>query len=118
MEVPCGFVMHRERKRKLPARNNHQALRIAVSELQNFWQGGIPVTLTSPNNKELRALENEGYTIQTSKGGNQITIASSGEQGVLYGTYHLLRLQATGQLPESALQSLKYLNDLIIEFVS
>ena len=90
----------------LPARKQSPTLRIAVSELQNFWQGGIPVTLEVRNNKELRALGNEGYTIQTSKGGNQITIASSGEQGVLYGTYHLLRLQATGQLPESALQSL------------
>ena len=80
--------------------------------------GRNPGYLEVRNNKELRALGNEGYTIQTSKGGSQITIASSGEQGVLYGTYHLLRLQATGQLPESALQSLISPNDLIIEFVS
>ena len=106
MEVPCGFVMHRGAKAEITSKKQSPTLRIAVSELQNFWQGGIPVTLEVRNNKELRALGNEGYTIQTSKGGNQITIASSGEQGVLYGTYHLLRLQATGQLPESALQSL------------
>ena len=93
-------------KAEITSKKQSPTLRIAVSELQNFWQGGIPVTLEVRNNKELRALGNEGYTIQTSKGGNQITIASSGEQGVLYGTYHLLRLQATGQLPESALQSL------------
>ena len=93
-------------KAEITSKKQSPTLRIAVSELQNFWQGGIPVTLEVRNNKELRALGNEGYTIQTSKGGSQITIASSGEQGVLYGTYHLLRLQATGQLPESALQSL------------
>ena len=93
-------------KAEITSKKQSPTLRIAVSELQNFWQGGIPVTLEVQNNKELRALGNEGYTIQTSKGGSQITIASSGEQGVLYGTYHLLRLQATGQLPESALQSL------------
>lgn len=93
-------------KAEITSKKQSPTLRIAVSELQNFWQGGISVTLEVRSNKELRALGNEGYTIQTSKGGNQITIASCGEQGVLYGTYHLLRLQATGQLPESALQSL------------
>ncbi len=106
MEVPCGFVMHRGAKAEITSKKQSPTLRIAVSELQNFWQGGIPVTLEVRTIKNFVQLGNEGYTIQTSKGGNQITIASSGEQGVLYGTYHLLRLQATGQLPESALQSL------------
>ena len=64
-------------KAEITSKKQSPTLRIAVSELQNFWQGGIPVTLEVRNNKELRALGNEGYTIQTSKGGNQITIASS-----------------------------------------
>ena len=67
-------------KAEITSKKQSPTLRIAVSELQNFWQGGIPVTLEVRNNKELRALGNEGYTIQTSKGGSQITIASSGEQ--------------------------------------
>lgn len=71
-------------------------LNIAVSELRNFWQGGIPITLEIQKNKELRALGNDGYIIRASKDGNHLTITSSGEQGILYGTYHLLRLQATG----------------------
>ena len=81
-------------------------LNIADSELQNFWQGGIPITLEIQKNKELRALGNDGYIIRASKDGNHLTITSSGEQGILYGTYHLLRLQATGQLSESTLKSL------------
>ena len=81
-------------------------LNIAVSELRNFWQGGIPITLEIQKNKELRALGNDGYIIRASKDGNHLTINSSGEQGILYGTYHLLRLQATGQLSESTLKSL------------
>lgn len=81
-------------------------LNIAVSELRNFWQGGIPITLEIQKNKELRALGNDGYIIRASKDGNHLTIISSGEQGILYGTYHLLRLQATGQLSESTLKSL------------
>ena len=94
---------------KLPTRNNHD-ITCAVSRLQNFWQEESRL-LWSRNNKELRALGNE--TVQTSKGGSQITIASSGEQGVLYGTYHLLRLPATGPLPESSTSSISP-NDLII----
>lgn len=35
-------------------------LNIAVSELRNFWQGGIPITLEIQKNKELRALGNDG----------------------------------------------------------
>ena len=44
-------------------------LNIAVSELRNFWQGGIPITLEIQKNKELRALGNDGYIIRASKDG-------------------------------------------------
>ena len=53
-------------------------LNIAVSELRNFWQGGIPITLEIQKNKELRALGNDGYIIRASKDGNHLTITSSG----------------------------------------
>lgn len=85
-------------KAEISCRKQSPTLNIAVSELQKHWKGGIPVALEVNATKELRALGNEGYTIRTSADGKQITIASSGEQGVLYGTYHLLRLQATEQL--------------------
>ena len=49
-------------------------LNIAVSELRNFWQGGIPITLEIQKNKELRALGNDGYIIRASKDGNHLTI--------------------------------------------
>ena len=52
-------------------------LNIAVSELRNFWQGGIPITLEIQKNKELRALGNDGYIIRASKDGNHLTITSS-----------------------------------------
>lgn len=50
-------------------------------------------------NKELKELGPEGYILRTvQRGNNSITVvASEGEQGLLYGTFHLLRLIQTGQ---------------------
>lgn len=93
-------------KAKITSKKQSPTLNIAVSELQQHWTMGIPVSLEVRANKELRALGNEGYTIRTSADGKQITITSSGEQGVLYGAYHLLRLQSTGQLSSSGIASL------------
>lgn len=93
-------------KAEITTKKQSPTLNIAVSELQQHWTKGIPVSLEVRANKELRALGNEGYTIRTSADGKRITIASSGEQGVLYGVYHLLRLQSTGQLSASCIASL------------
>lgn len=93
-------------KAEITSKKQSPTLNIAVSELQQHWAMGIPVSLEVRANKELRALGNEGYTIRTSADGKRITIASSGEQGVLYGAYHLLRLQATGHLQTSEWKSL------------
>ena len=103
-------------KAEITSKKQSPTLRIAVSELQNFWQGGIPVTLEVRNNKELRALGNEGYTIQTSKGGNQITIASSGEHFMERIIYSVCKLPDNyrNQLCNPSISP----NDLIIEFVS
>lgn len=92
-------------KAEISCRKQSPTLNIAVSELQKYWKGGLPVALEVNATKELRALGNEGYTIHTSADGKQIIIASSGEQGVLYGVYHLLRLQAAEQLSESSSDS-------------
>jgi alpha-glucuronidase len=61
----------------------------AMTELKTYWQGG-PVVL-----KRQKDLPREGYTIK-SQGGKTVVAASS-DNGLLYGAYHLLRLQQTGQ---------------------
>ena len=61
----------------------------AMTELQTYWQGG-PVVL-----KKQKKLARDGYTIK-SQGGKTV-IAASSDAGLLYGAYHLLRLQQTGK---------------------
>lgn len=70
-------------------------LAIAANELRQAWKG-VPVTLRLQRNKELQALGDEGFTIRTASDGSRITIAACGEAGLLYGAFHLLRLQETG----------------------
>lgn len=70
-------------------------LDIAASELRKAWKG-LPVTLLINNSKELRVLGEEGYHIRLSDDGRQVVISSIGEQGLLYGAFHLLRLQESG----------------------
>ncbi len=66
---------------------------LAAGELRKAWLGA-PVVLNLQKNKETQALGEEGFLIRTS--GTQITITSLSEAGLLYGAYHLLRLQDTG----------------------
>ena len=61
----------------------------AMTELQTYWQGG-PVVL-----KKQKSLARDGYTVK-SQGGKTV-IAASSDAGLLYGAYHLLRLQQTGK---------------------
>ncbi len=61
----------------------------AMTELQTYWQGG-PVVL-----KHQKGLAKDGYTIKSQNG--KTVIAASDDAGLLYGAYHLLRLQQTGQ---------------------
>lgn len=70
-------------------------LDITTSELRKAWKG-LPVTLRINNSKELRILGEEGYHIRLSDDGRQVVISSIGEQGLLYGAFHLLRLQESG----------------------
>ena len=66
----------------------------AMTELQTYWQGG-PVVL-----KRQKGTGRDGYTIR-SQGGKTVISAAS-DAGLLYGAYHLLRLQQTGQATDRA----------------
>ena len=61
----------------------------AMTELQTYWKGG-PVVL-----KRQKGLARDGYTIQSL--GGKTVIAAANDAGLLYGAYHLLRLQQAGQ---------------------
>ena len=61
----------------------------AMTELQTYWQGG-PVVL-----KRQKGLARDGYTIKSQ--GSTTVITASSDAGLLYGAYHLLRLQQTGE---------------------
>ena len=61
---------------------------LAARELQSNWKGG-PIVLQRNG-----GLHREGYHIATSKG--IIRISASTDIGLLYGAYHLLRLQQSG----------------------
>ena len=61
----------------------------AMTELQNYWQGG-PVVL-----KRNKGMFTDAYAIKSEGGKTVITAAS--DAGLLYGAFHLLRLQQTGQ---------------------
>ena len=60
----------------------------AMTELQNYWQGG-PVML-----KRQRGMTADAYAIKSEGGKTVITAAN--DAGLLYGAFHLLRLQQTG----------------------
>lgn len=66
---------------------------VAREELAALWQGG-EVDLQLCADETHRRLGKEGYTIRTSEG--KTVLGAATEQGLLYATYHLLRLQAEG----------------------
>jgi alpha-glucuronidase len=71
------------------AKGNSPTLNIARKELSSHWQGQTVELRTDKSLKNLK----DGYTIKS--GQNKIVIASSKEIGLLYGVYHILRLQQT-----------------------
>jgi alpha-glucuronidase len=72
----------------------------AKEELQSQWRGS-PVSLNIVQTPDVVALTADGYTItgNPAKDAAGVTINASAEQGLLYGAYHLLRLQETNTLP-------------------
>ena len=65
----------------------------AMTELQTYWQGG-PVVL-----KRQKGIAKDGYTIKSQS--RKTVISAASDAGLLYGAYHLLRLQQTGQSCEN-----------------
>ena len=61
----------------------------AMTELQSYWQGG-PVVL-----KRQKSMPADAYTIKSM--GEKTVITAANDAGLLYGAFHLLRLQQTGQ---------------------
>ncbi len=78
----------------------------AMTELQTYWKGG-PVTL-----KRQKGLPKDGYTIKSQ--GEKTVISAASDAGLLYGAYHLLRLQQTGEATSSLNISEKPFYDLRI----
>lgn len=74
---------------KITSKQKSPGINIAAEELSKYWQGH-PIELVI--DKKLKQLK-DGYRIK----GNQqkITIYANQEYGLLYGAYHLLRLQQT-----------------------
>ena len=62
---------------------------MAMKELQTYWQGGQVVL------KRQKGMAGDGYTIKSQ--GQKTVITAGSDAGLLYGAYHLLRLQQTGQ---------------------
>jgi alpha-glucuronidase len=89
--------MSANEKAEVICKKQSPTLTIAVTELRSGWKGG-PVELQMRTGKEWKKLGKEGFTIRTSADGKKITVASLGETGLLYGVFHLLRLQQTDEL--------------------
>lgn len=81
---------------KITASKQTSTIDIAVQELQSQWKG-IPVHLSISKNKTVKELGNDGFTI-VSNGSNAVSIQSETELGLLYGAFHLLRMQETGNV--------------------
>ena len=98
----------------ITANRQSPTIDIAIQELKSQWKGAS-VHLNIIRNKDLQKLGKDSYRIT----GNKLTgvsIVASAEQGLLYGTYHLLRLQETGNdtgilnIEESPKYDLRILN--------
>lgn len=74
---------------KIISRGNNPTLNIARKELSSHWQGQAVELRTDRLLKNLKG----GYTIRTIN--NKLVISAEKETGLLYGVYHILRLQQT-----------------------
>ena len=80
---------------------------IAMEELQENWKGTTVRLTLNENPTNLK----DGYKINTAA--TEITISADEEIGLLYGAYHLLRLQQT----DADMSSLDIEETLIINIV-
>ena len=74
---------------KIISKGNSATLNIAKKELMNHWQGQEIELRTDNSLKNLKG----GYTIKSVQ--NKLVISAEKETGLLYGVYHILRLQQT-----------------------
>ena len=74
-----------------PAPTATNTLDIAKAEIAQHWKGGTPVLKV---NKAMKGLPAGSFNITIQAG--TPTIQAASEVGLLYGSYHLLRLQQTG----------------------
>lgn len=70
---------------------------IAAQELRDHWRGGDVVL----REKRDKSLGKEGYRIVP--GDANVTVTANSGIGLLYGAYHLLRLQSTGATPDTTI---------------
>ncbi|GHT11449.1 xylan alpha-1,2-glucuronidase [Bacteroidia bacterium] len=94
-------------KAVVTANKKSPTINIAIQELQTQWQGNA-VKLNIQNANKNKAL-NDAYTIAgDAKTG--VSISAFSDRGLLYGAYHLLRLQQTKRLvyPLNIQESPKY----------
>jgi len=74
---------------KIISKGNNPTLNIAKKELMNHWQGQEIELRTDKSLKYLKG----GYKIKSVQ--NKLVISAEKEIGLLYGVYHILRLQQT-----------------------
>lgn len=74
------------------------AAAIAAQELRDSWSGNGTVVLRVKRDK---ALGEEGYRIIPS--GDNLTVTANSGTGLLYGAYHLLRMQSMGKPVDSVI---------------
>ncbi len=72
---------------------------VAVAELHNAWRGSRKVSLRLVNDV---TLGRDGYIITTV--GDSVSVKALTDTGILYGAYHLLRIQGMGMKPVSELR--------------
>lgn len=74
---------------KIISKGKNPTIEIAKKELMNHWQGQTVELQTEKSLKNLK----DGYTIKSNS--DKIIISAAKESGLLYGVYHILRLQQT-----------------------
>jgi len=91
---------------QVTANRKSQTIDIAVNELKNHWKG-VPVSLQRIVGIKENKIIDEGFTINNN--GGKITISASSDIGLLYGAYHVLRLQqANIQIDKTISEQPKY----------
>ena len=71
-------------------------IELAMKELQQYWHGS-PITMEADCGPIHWKKGDDGFTIEHKADGGLLLKAHGRDIGLLYGAYHLLRLQQTGQ---------------------